>query len=125
MSGLVLSTRRGFLGGLLAASVAPAIVHAEWLMPIEPLGRHGWRFLQSCIDNARPIPAGNYSIDRTLQVMKPSAHLIMIGSRLQWVGSSGPGEVMIRASSGDQITVHNCYFDMAKMNLNLIRFAGP
>lgn len=31
-------SRRGFLGSILAASVAPAIVRAQSLMPVRPLG---------------------------------------------------------------------------------------
>ena len=37
MSELILPSRRGFLAGLGALIAAPAIVHAQSLMPIKPL----------------------------------------------------------------------------------------
>ena len=63
------NSRRSFIktiGSAIALVSAPAIVRAEWLMPV--VRRNDWAYLMTCLKAGIPMAAGQYTINRALRI---------------------------------------------------------
>ena len=63
------NSRRSFIktiGSAIALVSAPAIVRAEWLMPV--VRHNDWAYLMTCLKAGIPMAAGQYTINRALRI---------------------------------------------------------
>lgn len=121
-----MTTRRGFLGAILAAAAAPAIVRTEslmkiWVPPAPKIltwadfadgERDATSFIQGLINAGGRviIPAGSYAISASLQ-LKSGISLLGQGAKLT---ARRPLDYLLYAASDVQdCTIKNIYFERA------------